>query len=131
LDEIQGAFAGIDLDDVETTLVKGLTAFLRGVAASPEVYRLVFFQEGGGNAAIANRIRRGRGAQVDFITDLTGRWLGARSTEAKRTARLLAHAIVGLAEAGARALLEDPKTWTPELLGRKLGTLAFRGRAAI
>src|SRR6266545_1803156 len=40
--EIQGAFANADLSDPETTLIEGFTGFLRGVGASPEVYRLIF-----------------------------------------------------------------------------------------
>ena len=56
--EIQGAFSNADLSDPETTLVEGFTGFLRAVGDSPEVYRLIFLGEGGGNAAVADRIQR-------------------------------------------------------------------------
>ena len=60
LAEIQGAFANADLTDPETTLTDGFTGFLRAVDESPKVYQLIFLGEGGGNAAVARRIQRGR-----------------------------------------------------------------------
>src|SRR5918995_4395822 len=68
--EIQGAFANADLSDPERTLVEGFTGFLRAVGDSPEVYRLIFLGEGGGNAAVAHRIQRGREEQVRRLSAL-------------------------------------------------------------
>src|SRR5215204_964901 len=68
--EIQGAFANADLSDPETTLIEGFTGFLRAVGDSPEVYRLIFLGEGGGNAAVAQRIQRGREQQVRQLSEL-------------------------------------------------------------
>src|SRR4051812_17431058 len=56
LGEIQSAFAGVDTDEPESTLIEGYIGFLRAVGSSPEVYRLVFFGEGGANAAVARRV---------------------------------------------------------------------------
>ena len=136
LAEIQSAFADTDLDDPEQALTDGFTAFLGAVAARPDVYKLIFFQEGGGNAAIARRIQRGRQAQVDALADLVQGWLrrgasGQAPAEPTADARLLGHVIASLAEAGARALLSDPSTWTPDSLGQTLGRLAARGQAAL
>src|SRR5690349_6408211 len=78
LAELQAAFADADLDDPERTLVDGMTGFLRAVAASPDVYRLIFLGEGGGNAAVARRIQLGRQSQVDALSVLAGEWLAAR-----------------------------------------------------
>src|SRR5437867_11743891 len=64
-----------DLDDLEHTLVEGLTGFLRAVAASPEAYRVIFLGEGGANAAVARRVQRGRQLQVDAVAELVKRWL--------------------------------------------------------
>src|SRR3954453_20972172 len=111
LAEIQGAFANADLSDPETTLTEGFTGFLRAVGDSPEVYRLIFLGEGGGNAAVAHRIQRGREEQVRRLSELAKGWLesngnGKRSkAEIDRTARLLGNSIAGLAESGARLLL--------------------------
>ena len=60
LAEIQRAFENVELTDPETTLIEGYTGFLRAVAESPDVYQLIFLGEGGGNAAVARRIQRGR-----------------------------------------------------------------------
>src|SRR5215213_3598261 len=100
--EIQGAFENADLSDPETTLTEGMTGFLRAVDHSPDVYRLIFLGEGGGNAAVAHRIQRGREEQVSRLSALARRWLeangdGKRSAaEVERTARLLGNTIAGI-----------------------------------
>jgi AcrR family transcriptional regulator len=135
--EIRGAFANADLSDPETTLIEGFTGFLRAVGDSPEVYRLIFLGEGGGNAAVANRIQRGREEQVRRLSELAKGWLdsngnGKRSkAEVERTARLLGNSIAGLAESGARLLLSGDDDWTPETLGRELGRLAAAAQSAV
>ena len=105
LAEIQGAFRDADLSDPETTLTEGFTGFLRAVGESPDVYRLVFMGEGGGNAAVADRIQRGRQAQVDALSALAQTWLEDRNGKASKaeigkTARLLGNSIGGLARLG-------------------------------
>src|SRR5262245_13771803 len=132
LAEIQEAFANSDLDDPESALTEGFTGFLRAVGESPEVYQLIFLGEGGGNAAIARRIQRGRQAQVDRLSLLAKGWLDASSGNRaanERTARLLGNAIAGLAESGARLLLSGQDGWTPETLGRELGKIAAAAQA--
>jgi len=135
--EIQGAFANADISDPETTLVEGFTGFLRAVGESPEVYRLIFLGEGGGNAAVAHRIQRGREEQVKRLSALARRWReangnGKRSeAEIERTARLLGNTIAGIAESGARLLLTEEDGWTPETLGRELGRLAAAAQSAV
>ena len=92
--------------------------------------------EGGGNAAVADRIRRGRQAQVDALSALAQTWLELRNgkaskAEIERTARLLGNSIAGLAEAGARLLLSGEDDWTPETLGRELGRFAAAAQSAV
>ena len=134
--EIREAFANADLSDPETTLIEGYTGFLRAVGDSPDVYRLIFLGEGGGNAAVAERIQRGREEQVRFLSALAKGWIesngnGNRSeAEIERTARLLGNSIAGLAESGARLLLSGEDGWTPETLGRELGRVATAAQAA-
>ncbi len=136
LEEIQSAFATADLSDPEATLTEGFTGFLRAVAASPDVYKLIFLGEGGGNTAVARRIQRGREAQVEALSRLARRWLKDRNGRRPRrrldaTARLLGNAIAGLAESGARLLLSGADNWTPETLGRELGRLAASAEATV
>jgi AcrR family transcriptional regulator len=133
LAEIQGAFANTDLSDPESALTEGFTGFLRAVAESPDVYRLIFLGEGGGNAAVAHRIQRGREEQVKRLTLLARGWLEARDgkrNDLERIARLLGNSIAGLAESGARLLLSGENDWTPETLGRELGRIASAAQAA-
>lgn len=134
LGEIAAALpAAADLDDAEAVLVEGFTAFLRAVASSPDAYRVIFLSEGGANAAVARRVQRGREMQIDAVTSLARGWLEGRAkdADAERSARLVGHSVVGLAESAARALLSEPGGWTPETLGRMLGGLAVRGQAAL
>jgi AcrR family transcriptional regulator len=134
--EIQEAFKDVDLSDPETTLIEGFIGFLRAVGDSPEVYRLVFMGEGGGNAALADRIQRGRQAQIDWLSALARPWLEDRNgrvskAEIERTSRLVGTVIAGLGEAGARLLLSGDDDWTPETLGRELGRLAAAAQSAV
>ena len=136
LGEIQAAFRDADLTDPESTLIEGYTGFLRAVASSPDVYRFIFLGEGGGNMAVAHRIQRARAAQIDQLAVLAQGWLEASGGKAsqdeiEKTARLLGHAIAGLAESGARLLLSEPESWTPETLGRELGRLAASAQATV
>lgn len=134
LNEIQQAFQGIDLSDPEQTLVEGYTGFLRAVAGSPDVYRLIFLGEGGGNAAVARRIQAGREAQVEGLTRLVTPWLKERGRTGKdleETAELLGTSIVGLAESAARLMLSEPDHWTPEGLGRRVGRIASAALSAV
>jgi AcrR family transcriptional regulator len=136
LGEIQGAFADADLADPERTLKDGFTAFLRAVAANPDVYRLIFLQEGGGNMAVAKRIQRGREAQVETLAELARGWLEGEGAARKKAeldamARLLGNMIAGLAEAGARLLLSGADDWTPESLGEELGRLGAGAQSAL
>lgn len=133
LGQIQVALPDQADEDPEATLVEGLTAFFRAVQASPESYRLIFLNEGGGNRAVAERIRRGRELQIEAVAALAGRWLKGRKTTVDRdaTARLIGQLVVGLAEAGARTLLSEPGTWTPEALGKTLGRMAAQAPAAL
>ncbi len=133
--EIGAGFASVDLNDPENTLSEGFTAFLRAVTDSPDVYRLIFFQEGGGNAAVAQRIQAGREAQVQALAALSRSWLAQRrpslgDEELDRNALFLGQALVGLAEAGARSVLSPTSPWSPEEAGAALGRMAATAAAA-
>lgn len=135
LAEIQSAFSQSEPRDPEPTLVEGITGFLRAVTASPQVYRLIFLGEGGGNAAVAARIQRGREVQAEALARLARRWLEQRPEGApedlERTAQLAGHAIAGVAESGARLLLSDPAGHTPESLGSRLGRFCAAALSAL
>jgi AcrR family transcriptional regulator len=124
---------GADLDDPARMLGNAFTAFLRAVADSPGAYRVILLGEGGANAAVARHIRSGRREQVRVIAVIAAEWLRRYrpSVDAEAAAPLLAHVLVGVAEAGARALLTEGESWTPESLGRDLGAMAAGGLPAL
>ena len=121
--------------DPETALIEGFTAFLRAVAASPDVYRLIFLGEGGGNAAIAHRIQRGpRGAGRGALTLLARGWLEAR--DGKRNDLERHRPPARQLDRRPRRVRRPPAAlraqndWTPETLGRELGRIASAAQAA-
>jgi AcrR family transcriptional regulator len=122
-------------DDPEGTLIRGFQAFLQAASASPDIYRVVFLGEGGGNEAVAARIARGVELQASTAAAIAMRWVERYSdvdgTEAEAAAELLGQTIVGLAQVGARILLSGTSDWTPETLGEKLGRMVWAARAAI
>ena len=136
LAEVQGAFKDADLSDPEKTLTEGFTGFLRAVDKRPEVYKLIFFGEGGGNAAVAERVQVGRAEQVEALSALARNWLEAKNGNGSASsldadARLIGHVLDGLAESGARLLLSGQDGWTPASLGRQLGRLAATVQAGL
>jgi AcrR family transcriptional regulator len=136
MESIAEAFpADADLQDPEPVLIEALTGFLRAVAESPKAYRVIFLGEGGGNAAVARRVERGRREQVAAIASLARVWLERREPalgiDLDSAALLIGRGVVAVAEAGARTLLAGEGDWTPETLGAALGRLASRGQAAL
>jgi AcrR family transcriptional regulator len=111
---------GADDEGVEAALARGLTAFLRAVAEAPESYRVVLLGEGGMNASVARRIRAGRRQQVQLAADAARTRLDPGGALDERSARFFGEMLVGIGEAGARALLGGDDEWTPETLGPRL-----------
>jgi AcrR family transcriptional regulator len=121
--------------DPEGALIRGFEAFLTAVAESPDIYRVVFLGEGGGNEVVAARITRGIERQARLAATITRRWVDGltelEGDEAEAVAQLLGQTIVGIAQVGARTLLRDPGRWTPATLAEKLGRMVWAARAAI
>lgn len=118
-------------ENPERTLATGLTAFLQAVADSPQAFKVILLGEGA-NAAVALRVARGRSAQVDAIAMLAEAWLEQRDVaEPEQPARLIAHALVGVAESAARALLSEPERWEPGTMGPMLARLITEGQGAL
>lgn len=121
--------------DPEGTLIRGYTAFLQAVLDSPGTYRIVFLGEGGGNEAVAARVSRGLERQALTAATIARGWVDRFSDlqgeRADAAAALLGQLIVGFAQVGARTLLRDPRSWTPETLGEQLGRMAWAARAAV
>ena len=108
---------------------------VHAVADSPDIYRVVFLGEGGGNEVVAARIARGMERQAHLASTITRRWVEGladlEGEEAEAVAQLLSQTIVGIAQVGARTLLRDPEHWTPATLAEKLGRMVWAARAAI
>ena len=122
-------------EDPEGTLIRGFQVFLEAASKSPDIYRVIFLGQGGGNAVVADRITRGIELQVSVASEIAKHWVERYSdlagADAEAGAELLGQTIVGLAQVGARTLLREESAWTPEALGEKLGRMVWAARAAI
>jgi AcrR family transcriptional regulator len=113
-----------DFDDPEKLLTEGFAAFLSAAERAPDSWRIVFLSEHGTDPEVARRVERARQQVTERITQLSVFTLShAGAPDARRMAPLVAHLLVGQAEASVRFLLADPKGWTSDELG------AFLGRA--
>ena len=113
-----------DFDDPDRLLTDGFSAFLSAAERAPDSWRVVFLSEHGTDPEVARRVDRAREQVTDRITQLSVFTLShAGAPDARRMAPLVAHLLVGQAEASVRFMLADPRGWTPEELG------AFLGRA--
>lgn len=124
MEEIRAALPTSAPRGAEAALIEGFVAFLRAVAASPRAYRTILHGEGGMSAAVARRIRAGRERQVADAMAVARRWLDPTGQLDERGGRLFGELLVGIGEAGARALLSGEKGWTPETLAPELARVA-------
>ena len=108
----------------EVALEDAFRAYLRAVVASPGAHRTILHGEGGMTASVARRIRAGRERQVADAMVVARRWLDPSGKLDERGARLFGELLVGIGEAGARALLSGEHGWTPETLGPELARVA-------
>lgn len=120
-------------EDLEATLVAGLTAMLRAVTQTPEVYRVALLGGIGMDAVVDTRVRRGREQEVAALAAAARVWMeGTMPPDALDAAGQFAgQTLLGIGEAGVRMLLAAPERWTPETLGLALGRLAAGGFAAL
>jgi AcrR family transcriptional regulator len=128
--EIGAALPGASPEGPEAALRGGYTAFLRAVAASPQVYRTIVLGEGGMSASAARRIRAGRERQVEAAAEAARRWLDPDGALDDEGARLFGELLIGVGEAGARALLGEAGDWTPETLAPRLAHVTVRALPA-
>jgi AcrR family transcriptional regulator len=122
--EIGAALPAAAPNGAEAALADGFTAFLRAVAASPEAYRTILLGEGGMSANVARRIRAGREQQVAAAVTAASGWLDLRQRDDAASLALFGETLIGVGEAGARALLDAGGDWTPESLGPRLAQVA-------
>lgn len=113
-----------NLDDPEQTLIEGFAAILTAVAAAPDSWGVIFLAEHGSDE-VAARVERGRSEIRMRLTELAQPVLASRgiSDPTGRFSALVAHLLVGNAEAAARLMLSDPEEWPPEYLGSLVGRL--------
>jgi AcrR family transcriptional regulator len=127
VDHALEALPKLDLEDFESMLVQGYTAFLTAVNASPDSWRVLSSFEYASEPHIARRVDEGRRLVTGRIIELTSAYLERReSPDARRLAKLFAYLIVGTSEASVRLLLDDPGAWTPRELAETIARVVAR-----
>ena len=100
---------GDDVDPDEL-LVQGLTAYLAAVAADPDTWRVILVPPEGTPAEMAERVTAHRRVVLGHLRGLLD-WGLARRGGPALDPDLFARAVLTLAEAAARLLLDDPERW--------------------
>jgi AcrR family transcriptional regulator len=113
-----------NFNDSEALLAESFTAFLTAAAVVPDSWRVVFLSEHGSQPEVARRVGRARAIVTDRVSQLAEAVLARGGTaDADRKARLVAHLVVGMAEASVRLMLDGGDEWTPAELGALLGRM--------
>ena len=113
-----------DPSDPERMLIQGFTAVFVAASVAPESWGSLFLAEHT-SPEIASRVERARGqvrARLDELAEpmLTSRGIADPDGG---MAELVAHLLMGNAEAGVRLMLTDPDRWPPKRLGRLVGKM--------
>ena len=115
--------------DLEASLIAGLTAFLTYVKKDPEAFRMIVLGEGAsGEAAI--RIQQHRAEYIETVAAMLEDW-GRAGTRPRPGVELIAHSVVGAAEGMARAIMNEPDRYEPEVAAQLLSRVLARGASAL
>lgn len=118
--------------DAERSATAGFIAFLEAVARSPNAFRYIYSPVHGLDDAGERHVAGMRAATLKAFTKVVLPAVRVeRGADPEAKARLVAHAIAGLAESAARALLAEPERWSPSSMGAMLGRLLVRGTSAL
>jgi AcrR family transcriptional regulator len=130
---VMAAFPAMASDaTAEELLVEGLRALLTVVAESPQSWRAVFLQPFGGDLDIAERARRGRAQNMEYLAGFIETYFrGQGVEEAPRKARVFAHVVAGTLDEAARLLIAGEDGWTPQELAECCGAILARGEAGL
>ncbi len=112
-----------DPDDPESMLIEGFTAILRTAAMAPDSWGVIFLHEYS-SPAMAARVERAREQLRSHLAKLAKPVLAGGGVEdpGGRLSALVAHLLLGNAEAGTRLMLSEDE-WTPDNLGALLGRM--------
>lgn len=113
-----------DPADPERMLAQGFTGVLIAADRAPDSWGVVFLSDHG-SAEVASRVERARDRIREQLAALSRPMLATRgvSDPEGRLAVLVAHLLLGNAEAGVRLMLTYPGEWRPQELGPLLGRM--------
>jgi len=118
--------------DPEHLVAAALTAFFEAVERSPNAFRYIYLYAPGLDPATEERIGALRASGLDAVAAIALPILREQgSADPESDARLVAHAVLALGEAGARALLTGSPNWSPESLGKQLARLLVKGMSGL
>lgn len=109
-------------DDPAGMLSDGFTGVLTAASVAPESWGLIFLAPHT-SPEVASRVERARNQVRAGLADLAEPMLASRGVEDPDgdLAELVAHLLMGNAEAGVRLMLARPERWSPQSLGPLIG----------
>lgn len=113
-----------NLSDPEQTLIDGFVGVLTAAHVAPDSWGAIFLSEHT-HPEIAARVETARGEVRSRLAELAGPILAARAIADPdgSLGRLVAHLLMGNAEAAARLMLTGTDEWEPRSLGRLVGRM--------
>jgi AcrR family transcriptional regulator len=101
---------------------RGFRAFVHFLTNEPATFRVLFAEANRADDTIARLVRETENAIAEHITSLI-----VVPTIAEEQRRVIAHAIVGLAEGASRHWAQSPSELDPERLAKLLADFAWAG----
>jgi AcrR family transcriptional regulator len=114
-----------DADGPRSQVVRGFVAYFRWVAADRDEFLLLFGSGARRDEEFAEAVRRVEEAVAEAIAPLI------RADIDVEHQRLLATALVGLAESTSRRLVAHERSFDPERVGAQVADLAWAGLRAV
>jgi AcrR family transcriptional regulator len=108
--------------DPDELIVTGFVAFLRSVAANPATWRLIVQPAEGTPEIVRDHVEAGRESYRRRLAELLVWGVNERGGPPGVDIELAAHSMIAVGERYAWLVLNDPETYTPELVGEFVQT---------
>jgi AcrR family transcriptional regulator len=118
----------LDAGDIDDVVTNGFVALLRGAAAAPKSWRVVFDAQYGTEPAVVRRVEWARARVSTQVEHLVGAFLVQSGVEdPARRAAVTAGLLIAVGEASVRMMLSGTGEWTPDELASFVARFVMHG----
>jgi AcrR family transcriptional regulator len=110
-------------EDPDVVLVEALRTFLEMVRAEPDTWRLALFPVEGAPAELRETITRVRSGLVGLLQPVAETGIARRGGPQGLDTELFSRLLVSFGEEGAKLVLSEPQTYTPDRLADFTATI--------